>query len=280
MTDSTPTRLRPRESGFALILALLTLLLLTTMGLALASSTSTELQISTNHRWSEQARYNAEAGIEVAKRVLAQVPDWNTILPLPRPATTTWDPNATTVDFDTPAVTPRFSVDDPNGLPSRNFEGFQCDSLGGGEGYGAVLHTGSGTPYQFVSNVEGFALNGSFTLWIRRPTDLVLGSPQARDYQGSDALVLVSEGVAPYTGPAMNTAVARQFAARATIEVVLRRTGGGSTGTTTTDCGARQGQAGGGAQNTGFGGCVDLGVGANLVSAIPGATDVGTGNVK
>lgn len=280
MNDSSTSSIRKRESGFALILALLTLVLLTTMGLALSSSTSTELQISTNHRWSEQARYNAEAGIEVAKRVLAQVTDWNTILPTARPVATTWDPNLTTVNFGAPAVAAKFTVADPFGLPSRNFEGYTCDSMGGGQGYGAVLHTGSGTPYQFVSNVEGFTLNGSFTLWIRRPTDLLPGTPAARDYQGSDALVIVSEGIAPYPGSAMNTAMARQFASRAVMEVVLRRTGGGSTGTTTTDCGARQGQAGGGAQNTGFGGCVDLAGGANLIAALPGATDAGSGNVK
>jgi type II secretory pathway component PulK len=55
------------ESGFALILALLALALLTTMGLALANSSSVELQIATNQRWAESARYNAEAGLEYAK---------------------------------------------------------------------------------------------------------------------------------------------------------------------------------------------------------------------
>ena len=45
------------QSGFALVLALLALLLLTFLGLTLAVTTSTELQIATNYRWSEQARY-------------------------------------------------------------------------------------------------------------------------------------------------------------------------------------------------------------------------------
>ena len=42
-------------------------MLLTFLGLTLATTTSTELQIATNYRWSQQARYNAEAGIEAAR---------------------------------------------------------------------------------------------------------------------------------------------------------------------------------------------------------------------
>ena len=55
------------EGGFALILAILSLMLLTFLGLTLAATTSTELQIATNYRWSQQALYNAEAGIEAAR---------------------------------------------------------------------------------------------------------------------------------------------------------------------------------------------------------------------
>ena len=43
------------ESGFALVLAILSLMLLTFLGLTLATTTSTELQIATNYRWSQQA---------------------------------------------------------------------------------------------------------------------------------------------------------------------------------------------------------------------------------
>ena len=60
-------------------------LVLTFLGLTLAATTSTELQIATNYRWGQQATYNAEAGIEVAKIYLRAVPnDWATILPKAR----------------------------------------------------------------------------------------------------------------------------------------------------------------------------------------------------
>src|SRR5688572_9529439 len=73
------------ESGFALVLAILSLLLLTLLGLTMATTTSTELQIATNYRWSQQALYNAEAGIELGKRYLRQI-EWQTVLPPARPS--------------------------------------------------------------------------------------------------------------------------------------------------------------------------------------------------
>ena len=81
------THPRPREAGIALVLALMALMLLTFLGLTLAATTSTELQIATNYRWSEQARYNAEAGIEAGKVILRNIPSgtsWATILPTQR----------------------------------------------------------------------------------------------------------------------------------------------------------------------------------------------------
>ena len=74
------SRRRDGQSGFALILAIMCLLLLTFLGLTLAASTTTELQIATNYRWSEQAFYNAEAGLEVAKAYL-KVLNVNTLVP-------------------------------------------------------------------------------------------------------------------------------------------------------------------------------------------------------
>ena len=63
-------------------------MLLTFLGLTLATTTSTELQIATNYRWSQQALYNAEAGLEAAKLLLAQVAmadgDFRNILPTAR----------------------------------------------------------------------------------------------------------------------------------------------------------------------------------------------------
>ena len=64
-------------------------MLLTFLGLTLATTTSTELQIATNYRWSLQAQYNAEAGIEAARIVLSNVaglgrPLWTDQLPAAR----------------------------------------------------------------------------------------------------------------------------------------------------------------------------------------------------
>jgi hypothetical protein len=80
-----------KQAGFALILAILSLMLLTFLGLTLAATTSTELQIATNYRWSQQALYNAEAGLQAAKLLLAQVSvvdgDFRNILPTARAGT-------------------------------------------------------------------------------------------------------------------------------------------------------------------------------------------------
>jgi len=116
-----------REGGFALIVALLALMLLTFLGLTLSATTSTELQISNNYRWSQQALYNAEAGLEVARVVLQRTGDGQLVLPETR--SVTWDPSA----VNTPTLpVARFAA-------SRNFEGSACDNFGKGAGYGAVL---------------------------------------------------------------------------------------------------------------------------------------------
>src|SRR5690349_5769224 len=74
------------QQGFALVLAILTLLVLTVLGLSLVATTSTEQQIAANYKWSQQALYNAEAGLEVGKVLLRDVggADWSPILPAAR----------------------------------------------------------------------------------------------------------------------------------------------------------------------------------------------------
>ena len=98
--------------------------------LTLATTTSTELQIATNYRWSQQAFYNAEAGIEAAKRALATA-DWSVVLPAPR-TTPTWLGN---VNPGAPMGT----------ATARNFENWACDQRGNGAGYGRVLVAGGTT---------------------------------------------------------------------------------------------------------------------------------------
>jgi hypothetical protein len=251
------------ESGFALILSLLALVLLTTMGLALANSTGVELQISTNHRWSESAKFNAEAGIEYGRSILMTLPSWSAILPPVRPVDLAgaWDGAAETAPFATV----------PSGnRGTRNFENWKCDEKGYGMGYGLVIDKGDASgAEEFRSQIGGATLNGAFTLWVRRPVawgdgpdaDTELGDGTSlQDYNDpadpDTVLILVSEGTAPYVGAANLTGFSAQNRAVFTIETVLSRAG-----TVTMDssgCGGRAGQAGGSAAGNNVGGCVAI----------------------
>ncbi len=295
MTPSNHTA-RPRrtERGFALILALLALMLLTSLGLALSAGTSSELQIATNHRWSEQARYNAEAGVEFAREFLSGVSDWGTILPPPRNAggaCTDANPGyclgwaaTVTPPADAPDDAPQ-SRNDAFGNPPRNFENWDCDARGYGRGYGVVLDDGvsPGAPFQFTSSMGGAPLNGAFTLWIRRPvqwkTDTGGTAETLQDYPANDVLVLVSEGVAPYTAYNSATRVANR--ASHIVEVLLSNGGAGSMLLVggQTQCTTRQGQAGGNSQGTNSQGCTTLD-GSSLLPAVAGAANLGTGNLR
>ncbi len=282
-----------RQQGFALILALLALMLLTSLGLSLASTTSTELQIAVNHRWSEQAKYNAEAGVEFAKEFLTTIPDWGTILP---PARGTggggWLATATPSTAPTDALQTRL---DAFGNPSRNYESWGCDQKGFGRGYGVVLDDGVtvGAPFQFTNTIGGLPLNGAFTLWIRRPVHWKKDAGQTtaeyeaeggttetlQDYEGNDVLIVVSEGVAPFT--AFNSAARVANRASYIVETILSNGGAGTTVLVggSTQCTTRQGQAGGSAQGTNSQGCSTLD-GTTLLPALSGATNLGTGNLR
>jgi len=261
-----------RQQGFALILSLLALVLLTTMGLALANSTGVELQISTNQRWSESARYNAEAGVEYGRSILMAMPTWAAILPAAR-ALPSWASD----DWNGPGEAAT-TGNSPFGRATRDFENWKCDEKGYGMGYGVVVDDGGAAgPEEFRSQIGGATLNGSFTLWIRRPVawgdgpdgNTELGDANVlQDYAENDVLILVSEGVAPYTGAAANaTGFAAANRAVYTVETLLARTG-----TTTPDqsqCNSRQGQAGGSASGNNVGGCVPID-GSRLAAQLAG----------
>jgi len=59
------------ESGSALFLSIVVLLILSVIGLGLMLTARTEMDIASNHRWSEMAFFNAEAALELGKNVLA-----------------------------------------------------------------------------------------------------------------------------------------------------------------------------------------------------------------
>jgi Tfp pilus assembly protein PilX len=280
----TQRKASSRESGFALILALLALVLLTTMGLALSNSTSVELQISSNHRWSESARYNAEAGIEYGKSILMAQANWNSILPAAR-TVADW----TTTAWTGAAASSTAPATYADGSPiltraTRNFESWKCDQRGYGMGYGVVYDTGGATgAEEYRSQIGGATLNGAFTLWVRRPVEWNNGDGTGnllQDYPNNDVLILVSEGVAPYAVAANNTSFSFAAANRATytIETLLVRNG-----TTILDqsaCSSRQGQAGGSSSGGNSSGCVSLTTGRQITEALAGTPGVGTGNLK
>jgi len=208
------TRACGSESGVALIMALLALLLLTAVGLTLATSTSTEVQVAANYRWSLQALYNAEAGLEVAKNVLTAAwptdpnvtaPSWNNPTQSgPPPRAGSWDPSVPVSVHATLASMPARS-----GTVTRDFEMWQCDRLGRGMGYGIVMPdtvaNGSGA-LENRPSYAGYLLNGAFTVWYRKPLASDTTAGNVRDFnqndvapaiEGTDVMIVVSEGVAP-----------------------------------------------------------------------------------
>jgi hypothetical protein len=214
MTRSTETETRSTPSsqaGFALVLAMLALMLLTFLGLALTMTTSTELQIATNYRWSQQAYYNAEAGIELGKRYLRQI-EWNVVLPTSR----------SSADMGS---APPWSMSRPgaSGEASRNFENAACDTgvSGGNQGFGVVFDNPTfASPFQNTSSFFGQALTGSFTVWVRRPLVWDSGASMYVDNPNNNLLILTAEGTAPYRGA---SAIAIANRAIRILEVQLQR---------------------------------------------------------
>ena len=235
------TRTR-REAGMALVLALLALMLLTFLGLTLAATTSTELQIANNYRWSQQAFYNAEAGLEVGKKVLATV-DWATLLYPPRG--TNWDGY----------TAPTSDAEGGTSPADRNFENWQCDRRGNGAGYGRVLTDGATTYLDQTDSgprAGNQPINGAFTIWVRRPL-IMTGAGMYQDYTLSDQLILTAEGVAPYSDASgAGSLTGAQNRAARTMEIVV------TSNLTSSTCGTYGGQAGGGPEGAGFGGCAPV----------------------
>jgi hypothetical protein len=251
-----------KQAGFALVVAILSLMLLTFIGLALAATTSTELQIATNYRWSQQALYNAEAGLQAGKLLLMNM-DWVNILPPYRAGP--WTPVTPANPLATRSNT------DPFGNPSRNFAFGNCDTRYNGMGAGAVLDDGGPQgPYQNVSTLLGVTLNGSVTLWVKRP--VIVSGTNIADDPANDVIVLTAEGTAPYSGANANMAFARANRAVRLVEVSL-------SSKEPEECGGGSGQRGLGSAGAGFNPCVRLNENfGNLGGRLTGAPSAGTGN--
>jgi len=265
---------RRGERGFALVLAILSLMLLTFLGLTLATTTSTELQIATNYRWSQQALYNAEAGLEAARIALSNVADvtnkWRDKLPAVRIGPIS-PPTCLT---SSSCWNKGFAPDHEVAAGLRDFEKDDCDDWGG-IGYGLVLTDDTETVlpagierYENVTTFGGESLNGAFTLWVRRPLE-VDNAGHFSDSEAIDSLLIVSEGVAPYAGPA--DAFTRAHQATRVLETRLTlvvAAAGDPCG-----LGRAQGQEGGSPMGENFNPCANLtaGAGGTLENVFGGA---------
>lgn len=243
--SSTPVSSQPprsrAERGFALILALMALVLLTTLGLTLAATTSTELRIATNYRWSEQAYHNAESGVELGKRYLRQI-DWRILL---------WDSRGSVLDA-APSTANLAARSGPEGEASRNWELQDCDTnvdFGSNVGFGVVLDDlNEAYPFQNSSQFLGSSLNGTVTLWIRRPIDTDTTTGVRTEYAGDDRLILTAEGTAPFSQGGATGSYQMINRAVRYLEVELRRAD-------PTDCENRSAQAGGSPSGSGYDQC-------------------------
>jgi hypothetical protein len=248
------------QEGFALVLAILALMLLTFLGLTLATTTSQELQISGNYRWSQQALYNAEGGIEVGKALLRDV-DWSTIVYPARPVNNSWtilNPPVCSSDENddgsancpqVPSVSPAVSMSN-----HRDYENSACDNRGGKVGFGVVLRVG-GTAYENQTTVFGETVNGAYTIWVRRP--LEFGDGTIHDDADNGVMVLTVEGTAPFRAADLASGgVSKHVISNRSRKVleftVSRKAGQGNR------CATRAGQAGGGPEGANFGGCVPM----------------------
>lgn len=184
------------QAGSAFLISILVLFVLTALGLALMLTTSTEADISTNYRWGEMAFFNADAGLEYAKNVLAGyvVADGTFLNALPPPR----GPGA---------------MNDPPEAPTgRNY---QYSIVQGPPASPVTLYvgrvlrdpaTGRDLVYDFrnpgPSDVRGDLngdgtpdVQGAVTVWVRRP---IVGT---EDYGFSnnkhDRVIITAEGTAP-----------------------------------------------------------------------------------
>jgi hypothetical protein len=260
MQDRRPDG-RRGERGFALVLAILSLMLLTFLGLTLAATTSTELQIATNYRWSQQALYNAEAGLEAARIVLSGVADVSNgwVASLPPLRTTPWAPGGGTT---------------PGGGVGRDYYKANCDDRGA-VGYGLVLVDPT-ERYENISTFGGQTLNGAFSIWIRRPL-VVDNAGLYTDDTRNDALIIVSEGVAPYVGGFAGQASALVRSRQALRVLETRFTLGLTSAGDPCGLGRQQGQEGGSPMGENFNPCVNVtaGAGGTLQGVFGGTTESG-----
>ncbi|MGH9318874.1 MAG: pilus assembly PilX family protein [Vicinamibacteria bacterium] len=228
-----------REQGSAFVISMLILFVLSVLGIALMLTTTTEKDIAINYRWGEQAFFNADAALEYGKNLLGNYllanGDFSAVLPPARNDVTVADASQIWG-----AAHPDPGACNPTSAGCREYQFYvdHCPPGGGGPCVrvyiGRVLPRPDGTLAQYDFRAPGGAvagdldgdemvdLQGSFTLWVRRP---IVGT---RDYGVADAanpnglhdrVILTAEGTAP---GAMGAGAARPVSLRR-LEMVVRR---------------------------------------------------------
>lgn len=190
---------RRRERGMALVVSILVLFVLTVLGLALMLTTSTEANISTNYRWSEQAFFNADAGLEYGKNVLATYAQRDKHLGNALPAVRT---NLTTAPVSSTANRDDQFWMTQNGLVLSVGKVLVDPAVTGGR----RLEFDARNPRNgdLRGDLDGDGkkdVQGTVTIWVRR--DIVGG----KDDPSNLRAILTAEGTAPnYQDPATGRA--------------------------------------------------------------------------
>jgi hypothetical protein len=151
----------------------------------------------------------------------------------------------------------------------RDFYRSDCDDRGG-LGYGLVVDDGF-IRYENVDTFQAQRLNGAFTIWIRRPLN-VTNAGEYSDDTRNDAVVVVAEGVAPYTGAGDAFTRARQALRVLETRFAL------AVGTEGEPCGLgkMQGQEGGSPMGENFNPCANVTAGADgTLAGVFGGADAG-----
>lgn len=196
------------EAGVAFVISILVLFVLTVLGLALMVVTATEAQIAVNHRWGEMAFYNADAGLELAKNVLASysrepgAQQFQKALPQARLQGAMGSPPPGTAE----GRDYQYSVDDAPGV--KVYIGKVLTDPGTGKRYEFDFRKGkqAGLKGGDVDGDDNADVQGTVTVWVRRP--IVAG----RDYEGNDRVVITAEGTAPnYEGYAGRASALRRL---------------------------------------------------------------------
>ena len=249
MTQMTNRR---GNEGSAFVISILVLFILTVLGLALMLTTTTEKEIAINYRWGEQAFYNADAALEYGKNVLARYAivngDFLAILPPARADATVPDETAAWITGHPEGGGPcdpatggcrdyQYYIDQcPAPIPPSIISVGPCTRIFIGkclvrlDGTTAMydFRTPAGMPGD-LDNDGTADIDGTFTLWIRRP---LVGT---RDYgtlpNENNRVILTAEGTAPN---AQGAGAARSVSLRR-LEMSIRLPTGGVEGVEKSD---------------------------------------------